>query len=166
MVLSHQLRTIYLIFPPLFVWECRWSLIGKGPSGRFGHGAAVTNDIMYIFGGFGDTGKFLNDMYSFDFTSNSLSTIPVSNQISSRFSVSMEACGNKVFLFGGETINDSFWDVWELDVLSGIWRFLGSLGQEARSAASTRLTNRLVVQGGYVDMKYSSYTYTFPLPCV
>ena len=55
--------------------------LGDIPSGRSGHSAALYKDLMIIFGGMKDITKETNDMYSYDFHSNTWVLFQFEHQI-------------------------------------------------------------------------------------
>lgn len=67
-----DLRTYY--------WD-KIEAVGSVPTGRSGHSAVVYNDVMIIFGGMKDITKETNDMYSFNFTTNTWVMFQYEHQI-------------------------------------------------------------------------------------
>lgn len=66
---GEKLNDLWRLDLRTYFWE-RINALGDLPCGRAGHSAVVYMDLMIIFGGMKDITKETNDMYSYNFTSN------------------------------------------------------------------------------------------------
>jgi len=92
-----------------------WTKINAGgpaPSGRWGHSADVLGNRMLVFGGNSAGAVSLNDIWSFDFSTNNWQQLEtIINAPSPRYSHVSGVIGSHLFIYGGSGgVND-------------IWRF-------------------------------------------
>lgn len=97
-----------------------WTPKGDRPNGRYGHGAVVIGDNMYIFGGIDSkSGNALNDMWVFSFVNNEWSEFELENWIpQARAGFSFTLYNDKVYIFGGFDTSSPpkyFNDLWSFD---------------------------------------------------
>lgn len=78
--------------------------------------------LFVIFGGF-STGNYSNETYSFDSETKTFETLNTERRPKARISHSAVGHNDKMFIFGGKTINGKFLnDLWEFSIKENIWR--------------------------------------------
>ena len=87
------------------LWECHTS---SGPLGRFGHGAAVVDHFMYVYGGVVDYGLGSdNKLWRYDLVNHMWQVVSGDSVLQfmpqPRFFASLTAIGKKLILLGGCT---------------------------------------------------------------
>jgi hypothetical protein len=105
---------------PVSVQYLRSTLLrikGTVPAPRHVQTALVQGDKMYVFGGYGNSQTYLNDLFVFDFRlCKWSSTMRWRNLPPKRHSHSAAIHGNAMYIFGGATLNTT--------VLNGMLRVL------------------------------------------
>lgn len=84
----------------------KWDLLnnfGQVPSPRCKHSCSVHEGKMYIFGGKSED-SFLNDLYSYHFSSNQWEKIYYSEDLLPRKTHSSIVYNNGMYIFGGEVV--------------------------------------------------------------
>lgn len=149
---------------PLQVWVLEYNTMewhkptvaGKtAPAPRYGHCAAVIDYKIYIFGGKGENGLMLNDLWCLDVESWSWELMPsTSAPPSPRLGASMLAVDGKLLVcFGWDSKNDTYNDCWVYNREQYQWTKprLSGLTPPTRYFASTVLdepNGRVLCYGG------------------
>ncbi|CAI9089995.1 OLC1v1024665C1 [Oldenlandia corymbosa var. corymbosa] len=105
--------------------EKTWSVAdatGDIPPPRVGVAMAAVGDKIYVFGGRDGTHKELNELYSFD-TSTNKWTLLSSGETGpqSRSYHSIAADDQRIYVFGGCGVSGRLNDLWSYDVSEGKW---------------------------------------------
>jgi hypothetical protein len=80
------------------------------PIGRYWHCSIVYKDVLYIYGGVGQSGQILQDLWVFNFTTLQWSLLAISNFTINHCKLAIN--NNNIYIFG---INDK-------NILS-IWKY-------------------------------------------
>ena len=100
---------------------------GSHPSPRFGHRMVYdpVNERTLLFGGavYEDRYTFFDDLWSYDYASNTWTEIDCSQGPSGRFNFMMVYLTghNQLFLFGGFSAADRISDTWVYDITDNLW---------------------------------------------
>jgi N-acetylneuraminic acid mutarotase len=127
------------------------------PSPRDGHTAIYVSTLnsMFIFGGYPTNAILLNDLWSYDISSNSWNQLTPSNSPSPRayHSTIYVSTLNSMFIFGGDNdgvpVNDQFWSY---DISSNSWIQLNASNPPSprfwSSAIYVSTLNSMLIFGG------------------
>lgn len=111
--------------------------------------AAIFNNILYSFDGFGDNLKYLNNVYK----SNTISETQFNNSYP-QIPISMAAAcsviaNNKIYIIGGGTLGDALLNtMYEYDVILDEWKTLTPMSIERFAPACTYFNGNIYVFGG------------------
>ncbi len=115
-------------------WERKGALI---TGGLYGHGAAVTNGKMYLYGGY-EGYESNSGMLVYDPIQDTWGIMPPA-----RYFPAVAALLNKIYVFGGEApatqqpLNDS----WEFDTSTNAWTQCASVPMAVSTSAAAALSN-------------------------
>jgi N-acetylneuraminic acid mutarotase len=150
-----------------------WQAVPSGqkgllPSARFGYVSSVSEEAMFIFGGY-DGSAWLNDMYDFDFKRGAWSqTVVTGFTPSGRSCPSWATLNNTVYLFGGYDGVHRMNDFHQFKMGTRIWSAVRSAGQVPSPRyfhAMVAYTNSLFLFGGYSGHERLNDLYEFRLDC-
>ena len=144
--------------------DCKWQvldIIGKfyAVSGRqlrrWGSSAASIDNKLYIFGGRGSDSRPRNSLHVLDLEELSVTLFRAINLPEGREGHSMAAYKNLLIIFGGcgggKDDNDSFDDLWIVDVENKTWNKPGVIGKKPRGReghAAGIIRNQMIIYGG------------------
>ncbi|KAK7695007.1 hypothetical protein QCA50_002195 [Cerrena zonata] len=99
---QYSYNDIWIFSAPSCTWE-KIGCTGSIPIPREGHGAAVTGDTMYVFGGRAPDGKFLNDLTGFQVANKQWKSFTrgLGPPPSSRSEHTMVTRKNQIYVLGG-----------------------------------------------------------------
>jgi N-acetylneuraminic acid mutarotase len=150
-----------------------WQAVPSGqkgvvPSTRFGYVSSVSEDNMFIFGGY-DGSAWLNDMFDFDFRRGLWSNTQVKGFVpSGRSCPSWATHSNSVYLFGGYDGVHRMNDFHQFRMGSRTWCAVRSSGQVPSPRyfhATVPYTSSLFLFGGYSGHERLNDLYEFRIDC-
>ena len=98
----HWYNDVWIYDPRTNSWTAE-DCIGFIPTPREGHAATLCGDVMYVFGGRTEEGKDLGDLAAFRIPTRRWYTFQnMGPSPSPRSGHSMTACGNYIYVVGGE----------------------------------------------------------------
>lgn len=115
-----------------------WTKLGDRPVGRYGHGAAVYQNKLYIFGGFdGETDAALNDIWSFDFISGIWTDISPAGWAPAprgghvfHFVNQLNNTAPHLLVFGGAGNDEVYFnDLWGFNLQTNQWKHVTPFGE-------------------------------------
>eukprot|EP01114_Cavostelium_apophysatum_P010831 TRINITY_DN24964_c0_g1_i1.p1 TRINITY_DN24964_c0_g1~~TRINITY_DN24964_c0_g1_i1.p1 ORF type:complete len:377 (-),score=50.12 TRINITY_DN24964_c0_g1_i1:14-1144(-) len=136
-----------------------WTLVKQKPNDvvpppvRY-HVAVVYKDAMYIYSGFTDARKHLDDLYRFDFATETWSLINTTgNKPKPRSRSRALVAGNKMYLVGGHDMNRmaNFSDIYELNLDTFEWKEIHTANTPSLCQHTCDIVHdkTLVLFGGY-----------------
>ena len=158
--------SLYVLNLHTLKWKCV-ILDGSAPTARACHGAAMLNNRLYIFGGYGKArGReeggdvFLNDLYELDLDKRVWRQIESEGSPAARHSHTLTAVGNRLVVYGGQGESGKLGDAHVLVVKEkeANWRCLEAVGEVpharcSHSAIALPFTCRILVFFGMIDHK-------------
>jgi len=149
-----------------------WTPLGDRPNGRYGHGAVVVDDVMFIFGGIDSkSGNALNDMWTFNFITHEWQELDIQGWVpQARAGFSFTLVEDKVYLFGGfdtSSPNRYFNDLWYFTFGTQTWKHAAGSTQnfvapEPRAYHVAGVARgQLFVQGGSAPNRQLNGTVTY-----
>jgi len=150
-----------------------WQFVPSGqtgvvPSMRFGYVSAVSENAMFIFGGY-DGSTWLNDMFDFDFRRQSWCGSRVRGPVpSGRSCPAWASHSNSIFIFGGYDGVHRMNDFHQFRMVSRTWSMVRSSGQVPSPRyfhAMVPYTQSLFLFGGYSGYERLNDLYQFHLDC-
>lgn len=129
--------------------------MGRAPSPRYGHAAAVVGTSAYVFGGKGPGEAVHNDLYRLDVVRWTWSVVPSTTAPPlGRFGHAMVAVEDKLVVFGGWDGSSIFNDLWVFDTKSSSWIKPVVDGpapspRHGHTMVLSPATGRLIVWGGW-----------------
>ena len=157
---SFPAHPLYALNASSMTWtKLRWQ--GEAPTDRANHSACMLHRKLYIFGGFTEAGRVLNDMHVLDFSTQipafSRPHLPWTPE--GRFGSAMFVFRGHIFLFGGKTefslrgnvIRRN--DLIRFDVVKEEWQQCLTLENQVKPAPSSNhkacsLHDRVLIFGG------------------
>jgi|GEM_PF-2224089 len=84
-----------------------WTRLSDGATPRYGHGTAIMNNNMFVFGGIGSDGSTLGDFWQYDSVSDVWVSIPLAGTFIPTINadVSIVNLGSNLYLFGGTSLS-------------------------------------------------------------
>ncbi|XP_024521607.1 acyl-CoA-binding domain-containing protein 6 [Selaginella moellendorffii] len=160
---TSPLDELYVLDTTTYTWT-KPDTSGDIPAAREGHSAALVGDDLYVFGGCGKKKQgqarevYYDDLYALSTTSCAWRKVLTSGpRPCSRDSHSMSSFGNKLVLFGGEDVLNTYLaDIYILDVGSLEWSRLETRGVKPAPRAghaAERIGNNLIIFGGFADKR-------------
>ncbi|EFJ21745.1 hypothetical protein SELMODRAFT_52725, partial [Selaginella moellendorffii] len=157
------LNELYVLDTTTYTWT-KPDTSGDIPAAREGHSAALVGDDLYVFGGCGKKKQgqaqevYYDDLYALSTTSCVWRKVLTSGpRPCSRDSHSMSCFGNKLVLFGGEDVLNTYLaDIYILDVGSLEWSRLETRGVKPAPRAghaAERIGDNLIIFGGFADKR-------------
>jgi N-acetylneuraminic acid mutarotase len=142
---------------------------GALPPARSGHTAVwdAVGNRMLVFGGFDSSSVVLNDLWSYQATTNSWVQLTPNGSLPmprSRHTAVWAGAGNRMLVFGGSATGGSLNDLWSYDATSNSWAQLAPGGalpapQTGHTAVWDAASSRMLVFGGD-----GLWIYQSPLP--
>lgn len=145
-------------------WECKWQIqnvlgnsyiVSNRHLSRWGSSAASIENKLYLFGGRGSDSRPRNSLHVLDLEDFSVSQIRSINLPSGREGHSMMAYKNLLIIFGGcnggSDDNQSFDDLWIVDVENKTWNKPGVIGKKPQGReghAAGVIKNQMIIYGG------------------
>ncbi|KAK3248533.1 hypothetical protein CYMTET_42004 [Cymbomonas tetramitiformis] len=134
-----------------------WKMIAEdtvdGPSGRFGHTAAVYKDMLYVFGGYA-AGGASGETWSYSMTEGTWADMTPVVSPPPRFSHTLAIQGDSMFIYGGSTGDEVLEDTWRYDFDYNAWIMVEAASSMGNSSQRSDLgvavsNNTMYVFGGY-----------------
>ena len=136
-------------------------MAASGPSGRFGHAAAVYGASMFVFGGYTAEGP-TNEMWRFDFDSMTWHEVTPEGSPSGRFMFASAVSGPSWFVTGGHTLTGALSSaVHRYDFDYNIWVDVSVDGSPQQVASASAVfpdaaAGKMYLYGGKTQDAYSS----------
>ncbi|XP_027061882.1 thiohydroximate-O-sulfate sulfur/sulfate-lyase (nitrile-forming) NSP5 [Coffea arabica] len=123
--------------------ERTWSVAeatGDIPPPRVGVSMTSVGDLIYVFAGRDATHKELNELYSFDTSSNRWTLLTSGDTgPENRSYHSIAADGRCLYVFGGCGVSGRLNDLWAYDVIDGKWTKFPAAGENCKPRGGTGL---------------------------